>query len=1705
MDSPIIKQIANFLQERKKHKHWLVIFTCMAVLVGLGTAAALKMMGQAMTRKEKVLNCSLEVHTHTDACRDEAGNLICGLADYVVHVHNDDCYDSDGNLVCTLPEIPPHVHSEECYTDEEVLVCGMEESEGHVHDETCYTQQVAGLQCQAPEHQHGTGCFDEEGNVICEMPEHQHTSECYDEMGNLICGQASHTHMASCYDEENNLICTLEEHQHTAECLAVEDVLTCELEEGTDGHQHTKECYETQRVLTCGQLELHTHTDECFEEVQSEDGEVTKQLVCTIPVLEEHVHSEEAGCFVIIEAAVDEVPEAVNGTEQPTEAVSSTEEAQPTEAVDETEMVGETETETETPEEFVKTYEDENYIVTATYTAKAKIPEEAELVVKQITAEDDEESYAEQEAKYQEAVGDENAVVSALLEIGFFIEDKEVQPKDNVTITVQLLGENGIPEGVPITVVHFADDGVEVLDGGKAEDGSTTFETGSFSPFVIGYSEEDVPSARNEKYDVPLVTDVKSTGEFVTINLYDYGSNINDLYYKGYTKGFDANKYDKDTSATIAQRGSTKYPVFQQDNGTQVASWTKSLIDKATGFNYGDNIVNDINAKGGREVTGKNSGNINSVRDGANAALNDNKSPVVSMLLNNNKQPQLSDGTSLGYLFSGEQVDGQSYAVKKNKNNLDGLFRYDEESGAYDFDSRVNHAEYDEATDKFKVYNALLTPNYMMYPFGNFMPFNKINTETTLASKIDDAYIAEVSNIAKKNGTEWYGKLNTSLEMFNKEMKDKYGGSWTAEKAINEYFTVRNWGQKNNWTIEQLNNLYNIDYDISKNFFFGMNMEMNFRQPKNGKTGNNNAYPMRFEFAGDDDVWVYVDGVLFLNLSGIHRHIAGSIDFQEGKVYYYKYDAYASNRDVKTIDGFKKIRATTKRDLEPPEVESSESFYDILVRAYGTTEGSKKAEEMLINTGTKEKPNYTTFKNYTTHNFKFYYMERGAGSSVCRINFNFPLLPKNSVSVYKELEMDAEHPVALGNPDFHFQVLKADDDQYTDQLFIGAETTYKIFKDGQDTGRTGTTNSEGVFTLKAGEMAVFEGIGADQGAYYVKELIDKNIYEQYGGRIEVDGKISTETDQGVQVGSDEFIGILSPIKQIDDGAVTAFNITNKVVFDKLGALEITKEVPASDRENLKPNQTFDFEVTLDGELLKEGTAYTVYKGNAKIEDRTVTTAGRITLQAGETAKIENILSGVQYTVKETSESSEGYIVIYEDITGKETDSVVTTDTPGEFTEEDSDTEVSGEPEDDTQSTEAGDISGEAEEAEADADVSSGLEDRGDTDTSNESGENGSHTADTSSGSSVIESRTFITGIISLDTAVKLKVTNTTGAAFVNISGTKTLENPDGKEHSYEFTLTRVKDQNGTLYGEGEDLDHPHTIKYTESLVTLPEGSKGFSFILPYETSQIEKDKLDSDGNVKFYYEIVEKIPDATDSSTKYDDSEYVVEVTVHRDSVGRLSAEVTGAFKDGVKIQDSEISFTNELLTDLTVIKIADRTEDQKVNFEFNIEITSSKQLDTAYTTVEKRQNNDVEKEGKISLTKGDGNVYTTSIKLKPGEYVTIKGLPYGITWKVTEVNTDGYVVYHVVEQKASGDIPAIAAKSEDTVEIKERASKETAVNSNTAEGEAADNTVTFMNIAMYKLPKTGGMGTTPYTMAGVLAMLGAGLLYRRKFRERRV
>lgn len=79
---------------------------------------------------------------------------------------------------------------------------------------------------------------------------------------------------------------------------------------------------------------------------------------------------------------------------------------------------------------------------------------------------------------------------------------------------------------------------------------------------------------------------------------------------------------------------------------------------------------------------------------------------------------------------------------------------------------------------------------------------------------------------------------------------------------------------------------YQMDATVdSEQFWFGMRMDFNFVQDKNGML--NNEEKMVFNFAGDDDVWVFIDDVLVLDLGGTHGKVSGSIDFATGEVRQY--------------------------------------------------------------------------------------------------------------------------------------------------------------------------------------------------------------------------------------------------------------------------------------------------------------------------------------------------------------------------------------------------------------------------------------------------------------------------------------------------------------------------------------------------------------------------------------------------------------------------------------------------------------------------------------------------------------------------------------------------------------------------------------------------------------------------------------------------
>ena len=846
MGNSIFDQAAKFMRDRRNNHRWLSIVLCLAIVVTVGTFYVLIRQGQAMSHKEQVLECQMQVHVHEAGCFDAENRLICLYSDYVLHMHNSDCYDANGVLVCQLPEIEAHTHDDSCYLREQRLICGMEESGAHTHDDSCYTKEqgdvicalaehthnescysvpevqpappaepaeggaegegsaeapaaevpvvpaepqlvcgleehqhanecyawndnltcameegaghthdescyetvetlvcgkeqhilhthgdecrsaegflvcgsmelnehmhnadcfrtieltgdeVAGLNpeptevpemtemtetTEVPEHEHDEKCYDEEGNLICEYApeeeeEHVHGDDCYDEEGNLICGAEGHAHDENCYDEEGNLICEYapekeEEHVHGDDCYDEEGNLIC----GLEGHAHDENCYDEEGNLTCeyapkeeeehvhtdrcynkeGNLicgfEAHEHNDSCYDEdgelicgyvtershehdisCYDEDGELIcgfedakdhehdrycydedGELICGYEGVKDHVHGEE--CYdeegnlicgydeghIHDESCYDEKGRLI--------CRYAKKHVHDESCYDEDgNLICGYDDEDEEPAEYTRIFQGDGYTITAIYSVDANIPEEAEFIAEQITPDSDGEHYAQREAEYQEAVENENASMRALLKVGFYVDGVEVEPESPVTLMIQFLDEDGLADGSPITVIHFADEGTEKLDGSRAENNSTTFQMESFSEIAIGYGQDEPITVEEESSSIYIsrTFDYKNAAFQITFHIEGEATREDGEMFRSSTKkktgsaDESADADDESTTENEAEGAEEEDTGLTEQNGNGAESEETSGEEESVESE--DNVSSDADQNG--DMTG---------------------------------------------------------------------------------------------------------------------------------------------------------------------------------------------------------------------------------------------------------------------------------------------------------------------------------------------------------------------------------------------------------------------------------------------------------------------------------------------------------------------------------------------------------------------------------------------------------------------------------------------------------------------------------------------------------------------------------------------------------------------------------------------------------------------------------------------------------------------------------------------------------------------------------------------------------------------------------------------------------------------------------------------------------------------------------------------------------------------------------------------
>lgn len=281
------------------------------------------------------------------------------------------------------------------------------------------------------------------------------------------------------------------------------------------------------------------------------------------------------------------------------------------------------------------------------------------------------------------------------------------------------------------------------------------------------------------------------------------------------------------------------------------------------------------------------------------------------------------------------------------------------------------------------------------------------------------------------------------------------------------------------------------------NHYFGLSMSSRFVQPKDGKTNAGN--PMIFEFAGDDDVWVFIDDVLVGDIGGIHTSAKLTIDFQTGEI------KVNDSPDGTLLSKFKEAKQDTTKGF----------------------------------TG-------STFASDTSHTLKFFYLERGATDSNMKLKYNLVTVPESDI-----IKFDQDGGLVEGA---QFALYKTDEN-FTDttanrENLLGSGTTDA---DGQLTLRNVNDNGVINFDDLGHQYYLLKETGVPKGYRSSLTATDGSMQFEYvptsdkngaGGVIINRGgmdKDSVVWKNGAFAGAKETITAPSTVYQADDDSMEPGN------------------------------------------------------------------------------------------------------------------------------------------------------------------------------------------------------------------------------------------------------------------------------------------------------------------------------------------------------------------------------------------------------------------------------------------------------------------------------------------------------------------------------------------------------------------------------------
>lgn len=454
-------------------------------------------------------------------------------------------------------------------------------------------------------------------------------------------------------------------------------------------------------------------------------------------------------------------------------------------------------------------------------------------------------------------------------------------------------------------------------------------------------------------------------------------------------------------------------------------------IDNQTAFD--NNNPTDFHNKGinsnhrllfGRGMQGNQYGSLNNWTGNISP-----RTGIVQNELGSDGYPVLNNHTDGNLIFERPSNESLAYLFDTNKRvsgkesfeDVKGLLQVDND-GYYYYDSTENYAVYYKDSNSFALYNLPGVLPGGSSPVGQFFPFNEATSDG------DGVY---------KDGN-YYQLMN---------------GSYSNDQSINHYF--------------------------------GMHMSTRFIQQYGGHVDEERKKDVTYEFSGDDDVWIFIDGILVADLGGIHDAASVKINFSNGEI---------------RING--KLQ--------------NQSLGNIL------------------------NCNDETLPDNTYHTLDFFYLERGNWDSNMKLKYNLVTIPESSLikvdqignavpdaefTLYAANDTNKSNPIATGITDSKGQFVFLDEKDFP----ITIDNLYREY------GNIGTGEESDLILSETKTPAGYRSIG-DVGLYFYQNptdskeilLLSNSVWDKGAYAM---AKVTTKTGNSIKLNDDK------EIKLVGTGAV----------------------------------------------------------------------------------------------------------------------------------------------------------------------------------------------------------------------------------------------------------------------------------------------------------------------------------------------------------------------------------------------------------------------------------------------------------------------------------------------------------------------------------------------------------------------------------------